>query len=77
MTPKEIKAVRNKVKMSRRQFAGALGMSEITIYQWERGERIPTGGTEKYLSVLRHYPQLIDIGKHGLVDPKAILLRKA
>ncbi len=42
MTPEEVKALRLKLGVTQSQLARALGVSEQTIYNWERGLATPT-----------------------------------
>ena len=42
MTPKEIKALREKFKMNQEQFARLIGKNQLTVYRWETGKTSPT-----------------------------------
>jgi putative transcriptional regulator len=39
----EIKAMRRRLRLTQRQFAGWFGFSAATLRHWERGNRHPTG----------------------------------
>lgn len=41
MEPDEIKAIREKLKMTQRVFANAVGVTETTISRWESGRVAP------------------------------------
>ena len=43
MTPKQIKALRNRLTLTQEQFAQHVGASVTTINRWERGVTIPRG----------------------------------
>lgn len=41
LSPRLIKALRKRLKLSQQQFAGLLGVSTITIGSWEKGKSAP------------------------------------
>lgn len=41
MTPKQIKALRQKLGLTHKVFAARVGVSERTAYRWEAGEAAP------------------------------------
>ena len=43
MTPKQIKELRERLGLSRTEFAARLGLTESAIHYWEHGERKPSG----------------------------------
>ena len=47
----EIKAIRNKTKMSQRLFASYLGVSVKTVEAWESGKNTPSGSTSRLLNM--------------------------
>lgn len=55
--PKQIKALREKLKISQPVFARYLNTSESTIEKWERGDKKPSGAALKLLNIVE---------KHGL-----------
>jgi len=42
MTPKEIKAIRERLGLTQKEFATRLKLDAITISRWERGEQRPS-----------------------------------
>ena len=52
-SPPEIKAVRERTGVSQSRFARHLNVSTITIGQWERGERKPSGTALKLLQLVK------------------------
>ena len=52
-SPPEIKAVRERTGVSQSRFARHLNVSTITISQWERGERKPSGTALKLLQLVK------------------------
>jgi len=58
-TPKEIKRLRKKEKLSQPVFAKILNLSPSTVKQWETGEKKPSGPFSKLLDV---------VSKHGIAS---------
>jgi len=56
-TPREIKRLRKKEKVSQPVFAKILNVSSSSVKKWETGEKIPTGASAKLLEV---------VAKHGI-----------
>ena len=52
LTPREIKAIRLKAKVSQTVFAKYLNASPSTVKQWERGEKHPRGIALKLLNIV-------------------------
>lgn len=52
-TPAEIAAFRESLGLSVIEFAKRLDVARITVYRWEKGERIPTGLALKALLRLK------------------------
>lgn len=52
LTPKEIKRIRLREKVSQPVFAEYLNASPSTIKKWETGEKHPTGPTLKLLHIV-------------------------
>jgi DNA-binding XRE family transcriptional regulator len=42
MDPRNIAQVRNKLKLTQKEFAQLLDVHHLTVYKWEKGEAIPT-----------------------------------
>jgi putative transcriptional regulator len=57
LEPKDIKALRQKGKVSQPTFASRLNVSASTVQKWETGAKRPSGPSLKLLSVVK---------KHGL-----------
>jgi putative transcriptional regulator len=57
-TPKQIKRLREDLKISQPIFAKYLNTSESTVEKWESGAKKPSGAALKLLNVVK---------KHGLV----------
>lgn len=59
--PKEIdvKAIREKVDMSQREFAQMFGFSKRTLEHWEHGRRVPTGPARAFLTVIAREPEAV------------------
>ena len=58
-TPREIKRLRKKEKVSQHVFAKILNLSPSTVKKWETGEKKPSGPSLKLLDV---------VAKHGIVS---------
>jgi putative transcriptional regulator len=59
--PNEIDAarIREKAKMSQRQFAAYFGVSVRTVQEWEQGRSIPSGPARALLMVIDREPQAV------------------
>lgn len=57
--PMDVKAIRNKVGMSQREFATSFGISLGTLRHWERGDRQPHGPARVLLTVLAKEPEAV------------------
>jgi DNA-binding transcriptional regulator YiaG len=55
----EVKAVRNKLKLTQLGLAQALGMSLSTVRSWEQGTKKPDGLARKVLRALKKQPKLL------------------
>ena len=54
----EVKAKRQELGLTQKEFAAALGMGsngERTVRRWEAGETKPTAAESKYISTLGHH----------------------
>ena len=52
LTPKEIKAIREKEHVSQTVFANYLNVTSSLVSKWERGEKRPSGASLKLLSLV-------------------------
>lgn len=55
----DVKGIREKLRMTQKEFAAAYGFSVHTLRQWERRNRVPEGPTRAYLLVIDRAPQLV------------------
>jgi len=55
----DVASIREKLKMSRKQFSNKFGFSVRTLEKWERGERIPEEPTRAYLMVIEKNPKAV------------------
>jgi putative transcriptional regulator len=53
------KAVRSKLKLSQKQFAALLGVSQRTVEKWEQGIAKPSGAARSLLIVADKNPQAV------------------
>lgn len=53
LSAQEIKALRQRHKMSQRVFATVLNASTSTVRQWEMGEKHPSGPSQRLLDILQ------------------------
>ncbi len=59
LTPAEIKAIRERHRLSQAEFAEITGLGEASISRWERGRLLPNRGNNAYLRSLRQNPELV------------------
>jgi putative transcriptional regulator len=57
--PMDVKAIRDKVGMSQKEFAAAFGISLGTLRHWERGDRQPHGTARVLLTVVARKPKAV------------------
>lgn len=60
ITSEDIKAIREKTRLSQAVFAKLLNVSPSSVRQWEQGKRIPTGSTKVLLDLLNKSPHILD-----------------
>lgn len=53
MSPQEIRAIREKARVSQAVFALYLNVTTSLVSQWERGEKSPSGASLKLLSIVQ------------------------
>lgn len=58
-SPKEIKAVRNKLNMTQRTFASVIGVSAKTVEAWETGTNKPMKTACRLISMINADPQIL------------------
>lgn len=59
ITPEEIKAIRNKYKMSRQVFARYLRVSSRTLENWEQGRSKPNEQAITLLQLVKNHPETL------------------
>jgi putative transcriptional regulator len=57
--PIDVKAIRQRVKMSQAEFARAYGISKRTLQEWEQGGRQPDSAARAYLTVIAKEPAVV------------------
>lgn len=55
----DIKAIRDALKQSQREFAQMIGVSVSTLQNWEQGRRRPDGPARALLRVAAHNPEAV------------------
>lgn len=53
LSPRQIREIRSKFRMSREEFATTTGLGEATLGRWERGEGIQSQANDLYLRILQ------------------------
>ncbi len=54
-----VRAIRDKLNMSRSDFAALYGFSERTLEKWEQGVRQPVGAAKAFLIVIDREPKMV------------------
>ena len=57
---KEIKNIRNKLKLSQNLFAQILGVSKKTVEAWESGKNVPQGPAQRVLFIISKNPIILN-----------------
>ena len=55
----DVKAIREKVRMTQDEFARQYGFSKRSLEQWEQGRRTPTGASRAFLVVIASEPEAV------------------
>jgi putative transcriptional regulator len=55
----DVKAIREKARMTQDEFARRYGFSKRSLEQWEQGRRIPTGASRAFLAVIAREPEAV------------------
>lgn len=55
----DVRAIRERLKLSRKEFSLLLGISERTLENWEQGRRHPTGPALRLLRVAEKHPEAV------------------
>ena len=72
--PIDIRAIRRRLHLTQRQFAGHFGFPVATLRHWERGNRRPSGTALVLLHVIASNPRavLIAVRKARIESPDAL-----
>lgn len=57
--PQEIRAIRQKLRLSQTVFAALLNVPPVTERKWESGARKPSGAALKLLSIAKSKPEVL------------------
>ncbi len=55
----DVRTIREKLKLSRKEFADSFGFSSRTLQHWEQGDRVPHGSARVLLLLLQREPATI------------------
>lgn len=61
----DVRSIRIKLHMSRREFADHFGFSIRTLEKWEQGIRQPEGSARAYLVVIDRNPKAVERALNG------------
>lgn len=53
----DVRAIRNSLQMSQKEFAAAFGFPLATVQNWEQGRRKPEGSARMLLRIIEEAPQ--------------------
>ena len=59
MTPREIRAVRQKLNLSQAVFGRLLNVPPVTVLKWEHGDRKPSGAALRLLEIAKRTPEAL------------------
>jgi putative transcriptional regulator len=55
-----IRALRKRMKLSRRKFADRFGLDARAVQDWEQGRRVPDRAARVLLTVIEHDPEAVE-----------------
>ena len=55
----DVRAIRQKIRMSQAEFAQHFGVNKRTVQDWEQGRRHPTGPARALLVVIDREPEAV------------------
>lgn len=55
----DVRAIREKIRLSQADFADMFGMSKRTLEHWEHGRRTPSGPARAFLTVIAREPAAV------------------
>lgn len=61
----DVRAIRNGLHMSRREFSKQFGFPLRTLEKWEQGVRNPEGAARAYLVVISRNPKAVETALNG------------
>jgi putative transcriptional regulator len=63
---RDIKAIRERLGLSQRQFAALMGVSVDTLQNWEQNRRKPRGAVRTLLLIADKHPEaILDVIQHS------------
>jgi len=68
ISPAEIKAVRENLKMSQSVFALVIGVSKKTVESWEAGRYKPDGAARRLITIMQidpNFPEKYELVQHA------------
>ena len=74
LSAQELRAIRMRMRLTQRQFAGWFGFPVATLRHWERGNRRPAGSALVLLNVIRENPRVVfqAVRKARMRDPGSL-----
>ena len=60
ISPEEIRATRERLKMSQSVFALAIGVSKKSVESWESGRYTPDGAARRLISIMQKDPSFLE-----------------
>jgi putative zinc finger/helix-turn-helix YgiT family protein len=61
LTPEEILAIRERLRLTQAQFSKLTGIGEATISRWERGRLLQNRANDRYLRLLASGPGMVQL----------------
>ena len=68
----DVKKIRQKLKMTQKDFAGDFGFSLDTLRHWEQKRRTPEGPAKAYLMVISQKPEEVRQALRDAMQPQAL-----
>ena len=56
----DVRAIRQQLQLSQREFAGRFGFSLDALQNWEQGRRFPDSTARILLKVIEHHPESVE-----------------
>jgi putative transcriptional regulator len=60
LSPSQVRAIRNRLKMTQGAFAALLNVPLVTAVSWEKGRRSPSGAALRLLEVAKKHPEILN-----------------